>query len=349
MARQEQQVDPGGRAIQAGRDVVIHSGMSPDDMAEIMVAMAKQLSIYQADAMRTVEERLKEFQSEVVKRFIEPDQANSEAFRDPDFQYLIAEAQEAYARSGDAAVRGTLIDIIARRSLEKERNRMSITLNEAATKAALLTANEFAAMSLAYLVKYTLNNKVISFESLCEYLSSQLMPFVPDIAKEDTSFWHIEAQSCGSIEMGEVGLYTVLRTQYGGVLGRGFDRETLEAHLPDGQKNALDSVIIPCLHDRSKLQPNAMRREVLVEVAARSGLDKAASENVWNAFENTIPPQAEIVALLTTKVPNVQALFDVWTHTDLKHLKLNSVGIAIGHANAVRAVGFDAPLDVWIK
>jgi hypothetical protein len=40
---------------------------------------------------------------------------------------------------------------------------------------------------------------------------------------------------------------------------------------------------------------------------------------------------------------------DVWTNTPLKGFKLTSLGIAIGHANARRVVGFDAPLDIWIK
>jgi polyhydroxyalkanoate synthesis regulator protein len=136
MSRQDQnqRVAEGGEAYQAGRDVVIHNGMSTEQMTEIMVSMARQFSIFQADAMRTVDERLGSFREEVLKTFAEPNRANPEAFRDPDFQYLLNEAQEAYARSGDDVVRDTLVDIIARRSLETGRTRMAMALNDAATR-----------------------------------------------------------------------------------------------------------------------------------------------------------------------------------------------------------------------
>jgi hypothetical protein len=56
-----------------------------------------------------------------------------------------------------------------------------------------------------------------------------------------------------------------------------------------------------------------------------------------------------LIALLAPHVPDIEQLFDLWQNTPLKNLKLNSVGIAIGHANAVRVTGFNAPLSAWIK
>jgi hypothetical protein len=133
-------------------------------------------------------------------------------------------------------------------------------------------------------------------------------------------------------------------------LGRGFDRTQLESHLPDGQKNALDGFIVPCINDSTKLQPNATSREVLHGVASGTGLTVAQLDNVWNLFESTIPTQeSEQISLFATHLPDIGLLFDLWQNTPLKNLKLNSVGIAVGHANAVRVTGFDTPLGVWIK
>jgi len=224
MTRQDQRVAQGSAAVQAGRDVIVHGAMSADQMAQIMMGMAKQLSIYQADAMQVVENRLRSFQEEVIKNFAQPGRANAEAFRDPDFQYMINDAQTAYARSGDQAIRDTLVDIIARRSLETERSRIAITLNDAATKAPLLTTNEFAALSLCYLVRHTQNNSINSFPAFCAYVRDNLLPFVPDVSREQASFWHIEAQSCGIVESDQISLWTILRNRYGGVLGGGFAR-----------------------------------------------------------------------------------------------------------------------------
>jgi hypothetical protein len=159
----------------------------------------------------------------------------------------------------------------------------------------------------------------------------------------------LEAQGCAAIEMGSISLIGALRAHYPGVLGRGFDRTQLEDHLPDGKKNALDAIIIRCVHDQNKLQPNGMRREVFWERAEPLGLTKSEVENVWNLFESTIPADGDIIAMVEARVPGFKVLVDIWQDTPLTRLKLNSVGIAIGHANAIRVVGFDADLGVWIR
>ena len=349
MTKQGQRVEGGGRAIQAGRDIVVHAGMSPEQMTEIMVAMGRQLSLYQADALKIVEERLAAFQQETMKVFLQRGRANPEAFRDPDFQYLINDAQQAYVRSGDTVVRDTLIDIIARRSLETDRSRITVTLNDAATKAPLLTTNEFAELSLAYLVRHTRDPQVNGFQSFCAMIERRLIPFVRDISREMSSYWHLEAQCCATLEISTVELFSTWRAQYAGVLGRGFDRTQLESHLPDGKKNALDTLIIQCLHDTAKLQPNAMSRDLFRKRAGTSGLTEAEVDNVWNLFENTVPVAGDLIAMLEPHIAQVKALEKAWNDTPMCHLKLNSVGIAIGHANAVRAIGFAPDLGEWIK
>lgn len=349
MTNQDQKVASGGQAIQAGHDVNIHNAMSAEQMMEIMGAMARQLSLYQADAMKIVEERLKSFQEEVFKKFSNSNNANPEAFRDPDFQYLLQESQEAYARSGDEAVRDTLVDIIARRSLETGRTRLAMTLNDAAKKAALLTANEFAALSLCYIVRYTVNNSVRNILSLSQYIRSTIMPFVPNISHEQTSYLHLAAQSCGSLEFGELKFYNILRHNYGGILGRGFTRSELESHLGEVNKNAIDHCIIQCVNDSKKLQPNGISKEIFKKFAINSGVSDQILDNIWTMFENTMYDEKEIIGTLSTHVPEIEDLFIAWDQTSMKNLSLNTVGIAIAHANAVRVINFTPPLNVWIK
>jgi len=346
---QDQRVAIGGQAIQAGRDVIIQNGLSSSDMAEIMIAMTKELSAFQADAWRVVDERLREFREDILSSFTRShNQGNREAFRDPDFQYLLADAQKAYARSGDVAVRGTLVDIITRRSLETTRNRMAVTLDDAATKAPALTINEFSELTLAYLVRYTLNHGVNSFLTFCQYITKHLMPFVPNITEENSSYWHIESQACGSTEIGQVDLFSVFRKHYAGVLGKGLDRQKIEGKLPADKQDALDNFLIPCLHDHSLLQPHAIRLETFLEMTKPVGLD-AQARDVWEAFEATVPQKPDLIDLIKPHVPDIRSLFNAWDETPMKHLKLTSVGLAIGHANAVRVIGFDAPLGIWIK
>jgi hypothetical protein len=121
---------------------------------------------------------------------------------------------------------------------------------------------------------------------------------------------------------------------YVGRVGTGRDRKTAG---------------VPCLHDQSKLQPNARQKSEFLEGAAISGLTTEQLSNVWALFASTILNQPDFIALLDGRVPSVQTLFDVWETTPLSHLHLNAIGIAIAHANAVQVVGFDADLKFWIK
>jgi hypothetical protein len=346
MTSQDQKVGVSATALQAGRDLVIQTAMSPDQMAQIMIAMAKQLSIYQNEAHETATARFESFREELLKRFSKPGEANPDAFRDPDFQYLLNDSQEAFARSGDEAVRDTLVDIIARRSLETKRTRLAITLNDAATKAANLTVNEFAALSLVYVARHTMRHNIGTFQLFCDYVNQNLIPFAKDISREPSSFGHLSAQSCGSLSLGTADLAAILKANYGGVLGMGFDRAQLESHLPDGKKNAMDLLIIPSLHDASKLQPSAITFDVLKLNSAQTGLTEGDLQHVWNLFQGTIPDLKE---LLKPFVPDIELLFDLWENTALNRFDLTSLGIAIGHANAKRVISFDAPLNIWIK
>jgi hypothetical protein len=317
-------------------------------MSEIMVTIATTAATFTREALDIANGRINDFREEILKRFAEPEKANPEAFKDPDFQYLLRDAQDAIARSGDEAVRDTLVDIIARRSMEKTRSRLAITLNDAATKAVNLTHNEFSTLSLAYLLRYTVDYSIRSPETFGAYVGNKLLPLAKGVSREQSSFWHIQAQTCGNLELSTIDLQGIFRQRYGGVLGDGFTREQLDAHLPEGKKTAMDALIIPCLNDASKLQPAAIRFDVLKEKAAAQKVDLTEGElqNVWNLFEGTM---TDIPGRISSLVAEAPLLFDVWNNTQLKNLSLTSVGIAIGHANATQVIGLDAPLNIWIK
>jgi hypothetical protein len=281
-----------------------------------------------------------------MKKFAEPGKANSEAFRDPDFQYLLGEAQNEFARSGDESVRDVLVDIVARRSLETTRNRLAITLNDAATRAPLLTINEFAALSLCFLVRYSSFTDVLNFPVFCANVQRSLMPFVSNISTEATSYSHIQAQGCGAIEMGEVNLYEAFKGSYGGVLGRGIARADLTSI---GGGADLGTMIMPCILDPAKFQPRAINKDSFLSGWTSDAATSELTQKLWNEFENTLLKKDELIDLMAKSVPEVRGLFRLWDESQLKHLTLNTVGIAIGHANAVRVIGLTVPLEIWIK
>jgi hypothetical protein len=187
---------------------------------------------------------------------------------------------------------------------------------------------------------------LLNTDAFCNYVTKDLLPFAKLVSREASSYLHIEAQSCGSIGMGHLSIENIWQKNYGGLLGRGFTREQLETHLPDGKKNALDPFLISCLNDSTKLQPDAISFDVFKEGKDHVGLTEAEVQNVWNLFAGTI---RDLPDLLRDKVPEIDLLFDIWNSTPLRQITLTSTGIAIGHANASRVVGFEGGLDIWIK
>src|SRR5207248_2610386 len=119
-----------------------------------------------------------------------------------------------------------------------------------------LTNNEFAELSLSYLLRYTRCLNVASIGGFIEHLRHDVRPLLSEISREQSSYTYLESRGCASIEMGELDLLRIFYSSYGGLFSNGFDRQMLESHLPEGKKNALDNFILPCAHDKDKLQLN---------------------------------------------------------------------------------------------
>lgn len=349
MNRQSQKAASGGEAYQAARDINISAGLTADQMAEVINSLARQLHKSFLEAEAKAEERLREFKDDLISAFVEKDRGRSEAFRDPDFQYMIGDAQEAYIRSGDEALRGTLIDIIARRSQETNRTRLSLTLNAAASKAPLLTINEYSALSLSYILRYARFHRIVTIADFFEFLKSSAIPFVKDAPRNRSSYQYIEAQGCGSISIAQVELMEIFKAHYPYVLGKGFSVDRLNEITEGTPRELLAKTLCRSANDRTKIQPAAADREAFLELGKIHGCESKVLNSIWNEFESTLLSKEEIIDLAKGRLDEIESLFEIWDGTPIRNLNINSIGIAIAHANATRVIGLDAPLSTWIS
>ena len=186
--RQQQDTRTGSTAIQSGHDTniqgresefseaecygkfachserprsVVHQGLTPGQMKEILDIFAGQTTAYAAVARETVDSRLKEFENRVLERFTSAAAENGQTPAEPDFQYALTRAQHAYARSGDRELLETLVDIIDQRSKQMQRNRLTLTLNVSLETVAELTNNEFADSPLLFSC-YSRNLRIVN-------------------------------------------------------------------------------------------------------------------------------------------------------------------------------------------
>lgn len=352
MADQEQSTGDNSLAVQSLRDTHVHTGVGPEEMRRIIEALGQHTQI----ANEMVNQRLKDFEERLMHKFATMDQANPEAFKDPDFQYALISAQKTHARCGDDKVADIIVDVIAERSKISDRNRLQLTLNEAIKVSGSLTANEFAELSLTFLIKNTHNYGVGTFDGFITYLERHFRPLLADLSHSDSSYQFLESQRCAIIELTEVSFEKWLWTRYGGIFSKGFTDQQLKDRLPEGKKNIFDGakrsegkpLLIPCLNDPSKLQFSLQNRETLIVELQLFDLEEPVINSLASVYEASYMPLSEIVEMVDPRFPEFEELKDVWSDTPLKKLKLTSIGIAIAHSNLRHLIGFEADLSIWI-
>jgi hypothetical protein len=343
--KQDQRVDAGGAAIQSAGDTIINQGLTQEQLRQIIEAVAAQVPVYAAIAREIVEGRLIDFENRIIDRF--KSEGNVEAFKDPDFQYLLGRAQHAFARLGDDDVATTLADLILERSKSTQRSRLSLTLNQAVEVASTLTINEFAELAFCFLFSRTRNTSVTNIPDFCRYLNKSIDPYIDDISKSDASYSYLEAQRCANKGVLHTKFRDLLVNTYPGLFFKGLTLGEFEARVPNlDVKNPM--LITRSLHDQTKLQLNALNKDTWMGNAEMHKVAVATRNDAWNTAQNTLMSEEEIISTFIQHVPRIKDAFEVWSNTPIHSLQLTSVGVAIGHSYATKS-GFKADLSIWIN
>jgi mannitol-1-phosphate/altronate dehydrogenase len=224
VSKQKQSASENSVAVQSGGDTVVTVVVvTPQHMSEVLDQLAAQVTTYTAEAEGTKNQRTAQLSKKILEKFATGKDASPEAFVDPDFQYALSRAHHAYARSGEEAVADTLVGIIARRSMEKTRTRLALSLNIAVDTAAHLTANEFAALSLAFFFRYSRHDKLRNLQELGAMLQKAVAPLLPDITEVQSCYGYLATQSCASISLATFAFERALLINYPGLLSSGID------------------------------------------------------------------------------------------------------------------------------
>jgi hypothetical protein len=242
--------------------------------------------------------------------------------------------------------------MIAERSKHEQHGRLRMSLNSAIEMVAELTENEFAELSLCFLLRYTRTFSVGDLQTFSTYFERCVKPFLKYASRELPSYQYLEAKQCAHMEVVTRNLYDMLRATYGGIFNNGFTVEDLRSHLPAENKNFFDNsaLLIPCLNDGTKLQFRALNGQELEDGLKNSVLPPAVITNMRGLFENRMWVDADFVPRLSSYMPEFAELDDLWKNTALKQMKLTSLGIAVAFCNVKRLIpDWNATLDTWIR
>lgn len=344
---QSQRVAGESIAIQSGGDTIINRGMSADDMREVIQAVAEQVPIYTAIARDMINERLKDFEEKVINKFTSDKSSNPEAFRDPDFQYLIGKSQSEYARSGDTDVEKTLINLIGERSKIEGRSRLSLTINQAVEVASVLTIEEYSALAFCFMFRMTTINGMSNIGQFEDELNKAINPYIFNISKEDMAYKYLESQGCAKISMMTSEFHQVITTNYPAFCTSGASEEILNT-IGAGPALKDKSMFKPAFRNSDLYQPCAMDKTQWHIDCIRFGLNKEVEDAVWQAIHANSLSKDALINDFGSGTPNLVGAYEIWDSTPLNRLELTSVGVAIG-ASYVKQTGAALDLSIWIK
>ncbi|QTC41528.1 hypothetical protein I7V34_21180 [Bacillus sp. V3] len=211
--KQDQQGGDYSTNVQAGNNVHLQQnkyGLSYSEVKEVA------LDIFDANFSKlalAAQEVAKKRAEEVTTAFLDELQQKApeamDSMKEPDMQYALLMAQKEYARTGDKNLSEVLVDILVERSKIQERSLLQIVLNESLEIVPKLTNVQLNTLSLIFIIKYSINHNVCSFDSLKSYLKNTIAPFIDDLTTTHSHFQHLEYAGCGTISIGETNFLTI--------------------------------------------------------------------------------------------------------------------------------------------
>jgi hypothetical protein len=348
MPRQEQ-TSEGGEAYQAGGNLTVTHGMNADQMAAVMVAMAKHLQVHFTEAEAKLEERLTDFRKAVLEEFSKPENKEAtEAFKDPDFQFVLDDAQKVFARDGTAELRDDLVRLLVQRSSYDSKDRTAKILNHSIEIAGSLSRTEYAALAVNFLL---LNVKLGDVGArLLDNFSAVLTPLIPDLSENPTLYEYLEAQRCVTINYVMARDLSLPITQsYASALSSGFTESDLAALDADFDRARFNGLVEPSWHAGKPLRFVAGNVDELANNLQTSGMSPTGLIKARELFSSTVPAGDELMNIFDDSITGWDRLKHVWENTALSKMNLTAIGKTIAHSTLSSKTPFSAPLSIWVS
>ncbi|PAW27939.1 hypothetical protein BKC07_16225 [Peribacillus simplex] len=348
--KQEQHGGDHSTNVQAGNDVNLHQnnyGLSYNEVKEVALDVFElNFSKLSLAAQEVAKERAEEITNAFLNQLQEKAPEALDTMKEPDMQYALLMAQKEYVRSGDKNLSEVLVDILVERSKIQERSLLQVVLNESLEVVPKLTNGQLNILSLIFIVKYTVNQTVNSFDSLKSFLNNMIAPFMDGLTKRHSHFQHLEYSGCGSIGMGGDNFASVFIDRYAGLFSKGFSLEEVNSVFDEDAPARI--LLISCLHDSSLFQFNAISEEVLEKDITSLSLSKEQIAQIKSLHTNSLMSNEEAGNFLVELCPEINAIMDIWSDSSMKNMTLTSVGVALAHANIRRKTNKELDLSNWI-
>lgn len=333
---------------QQAEEIINSYGLTYSEVKEIALDVFKN-NFYQlaSEANDLAYERAKKFIEDYINELIKDNPIGIQQCQNPDFQYVLFEAQKNYARTGDEKQEQLLINLLVERSKQVERNTLQIVLNESISVINKLTQKQIDLLSFIYLIRYTKNSLEPTINNLVLYFVQYFKPIINGISENYTDIQHLLYTGCGTESIGSVNIYTILKDRYPGIFSKGFSKNEYEKLQI--QKPLTDSLFNKATTNEDRYYIYATSYDNLDEIASRHGFNNEDKSKLKNLLKQSLMSENEIKKVISDNCNFMSEAMEIFNKTEISHFFLSSVGITIAHANMKHKLGAFANLDIWIK
>jgi hypothetical protein len=329
----------------------INLGIGYEDVKKIALDIFKDNFIkLSEEASIIAKERVEEITEEFLVELYKNKPESIDSMRNPDMQLAIYTVQKEYARTGDKNLSDMLVDILVDRATKKERDLKQIVLDESLSIVPKLTSEQIEALTIIFIVKYARRLGISNLALFNQIIDEVIKPFTGNLTKNRSCYQHLEYCGCGAISSFSIDIEEIFKSSYRSIFSKGFSKEEI-LNFPKGNiKENQNLVFFESCWDKSKIRfiwDNTEEMENILKQTkwyTEEEIQKFKEIYTKNSLTNE-----EIKKYLLSIGDYMNILFDIWNNSEMKHMTLTSVGIAIAQANFRRKTGKTIDLSIWIK
>ena len=329
--------------------ITVHQGLSYSEAKDLIVSVVDQKLIeFKDEAVATFNERTDEFKkllSEKIKDLPEQDMGK---LREPDTQITLLEATKISGRKPNEELRNLLANLVVSRIKNDKTGKeelKNIVYNEAISTVNKITVDQLKIITLCYLARYTIYSGIVSWDTFNNYLNSHIKPFI-HFKNTNAEFQHIEYAGCGSIGIGSWNLIDIYRRQYAFLFSSLIEKAKIEdLNLPEEIKNE----ILRLDTTEDKYLVKIKNEDELEKYLKDKNLEEAKINQFTSLYERNIKNNDEVKKKIKEETEIGKELLELWEKSNIPHLSLTSVGIAIAASYFEQTVGEKIDIDIWIN
>lgn len=312
--------------------VNIHHGLTYFEAKDLIESVVDQkLMSFQNDAKTVYDSRVDTFKNALFEKIKALPNEEIEKLKEPDTQVILMEAAKISGRKQDEDLKNLLADLVIKRIKNDNSGKeelKNLVYNEAILTINKLTIDQLKIITLCYLLRYTQNPSVNSWDRFKLHLENYVSPFL-DFKNTIAEFQHIEYTGCGSLSIGITNwdLIETFRSTYSILFFNYVERDLIDTlSLQENIKNDICILV----ENENKYYMKFRNKDDFQKYLTEKHVDTEVSTKLLNIYWSHIKNPDEIKKMVFDCSENGKKMMNIWENSFFKLLSLTSVGIAIG-------------------